>query len=153
MVQFESNQNVIGFYAVATKTLVKHFKKPKEFFPKRRENDECFMVTVHQNWAQFIFDPIVKDEAAPETTEWCLSFVELLKIVGKSKKWQHNLADQTLDDESVPNNKKNILEFVIFSNDFLKGMGLNENNEDMDNTVGEESDGMSAASSRMSDGK
>ena len=153
MVKFESSQNVLVYETVKTKTLVKHFKNPKEFFPKPWGNDECFTVTVHQNWAEFIFDPIVNNKAAPETTAWCLSFVELLEIVGKSKKWQHNLADQTLDDESVADDKKNLFEFLIFSNVFLKDIGLMENNEEMDNYEGEESDGMSAASSRMSDGK
>ena len=153
MVKFESSQNVLVYETVKTKTLVKHFKKPKEFFPKPWGNDECFTVTVHQNWAEFIFDPIVNNKAAPETTAWCLSFVELLEIVGKSKKWQHNFADQTLDDESVADDKKNLFEFLIFSNDFLLDIGLLENNEEMDKYDGEESDGMSTASSRMSDGK
>ena len=63
------------------------------------------------------------------------------------------MADQTLDDESVADDQENHLEFLIYSNDFLKEIGLMEDNEEMDNSGGEESDGLSAASSRMSDGK
>ena len=54
--------------------------------------------------------------------------------------------------KNIAHDKKKPLEFLVFSNAYLKEVGLIERDE-MENSGGEDSDGISAASSCMSDGK
>ena len=126
MVMYESNSFMTVYDIIKTSTLEKHFQKPKGFLSKPIENNECFRITIKIEWVEFIYGPIVENKTVPEAPTWSFPFVQLMKIVGKSKKWQHNLASHPFGNKNVAHDKKKPLEFLIFSNAYLKEVGLIE---------------------------
>ena len=99
-------------------------------------------------------EPIVNDSTTTEGPPWSLPFVEFIKFVDGTKKWHHNIVDQYAKNMI----EKNYLgtepfEFLIYSNWFLKDIGLITKTGDSDESSNGDSDNISEASPRVSDGK
>ncbi len=99
-------------------------------------------------------EPIVNDATTTEGPPWSFPFVELLKLVDKSKEWQHNIVSQYSKKE-IDNNidGSQPFEFLIYSKWFLKDIGLITKTGDSDKSSNGNSDHISEASSHVSDGK
>ena len=99
-------------------------------------------------------EPIVNDSTTTDGPPWSLPFVEFLKFVDGTKKWHHNIVDQYSKNMSEENYLGTTsFEFLIFSNWFLKDIGVITKTGDSDETSNGEGDNNSEASSRVSDGK
>ena len=44
----------------------KHFNKLSEHFTNIPENDKCFKIMIHKDYAEYIFEPIVNDMTTME---------------------------------------------------------------------------------------
>ena len=99
-------------------------------------------------------EPIVNDSTTTEAPLWSIPFVEFLKFVDETKKWHHNIVDQYSNNMSGKNSRgTESFEFLIFSDWFLKDIGVVTKTGDSDETSNGEGDNNSEASSRVSDGK
>ena len=117
-------------------------------------NNECFKITVTPKYVQYVVEPIVNDSTTTEGPPWSNPFVEFLKFVDETKKWHHNIVDQYSKNMSGKNSRgTESFEFLIFSNWFLKDIGIITKTSDSDETSNGEGDNNSEASSRVSDGK
>ena len=99
-------------------------------------------------------EPIVNDSTTTDGPPGSLPFVEFIKFVDGTKKWHHNIVDQYSNNMSGENYLgTESFEFLIFSNWFLKDIGVITKTGDSDETSNGEGDNNSEASSRVSDGK
>jgi len=117
-------------------------------------NNECFKITVNPNYVQHVVEPIVSNSTTSEGPPGSLPFVEILKFVDETKKWHHNIVDQYGKNMSDGNDLgTESFEFLIFSDWFLKDIGVVTKTGDSDETSNGEGDNHNEASSRVSDGK
>jgi hypothetical protein len=85
--------------------LEKHFNKPPGHFSNIPENDKCFKITIHKDYAEYVFEPIVNDVTITEGPPWAFPSVAFLKLVIKSKEWHHNMTSQSLQNEDDDNDE------------------------------------------------
>jgi hypothetical protein len=131
-----------------------YFDKPRGHFTDITSNDECFKITVHRDYAEYVVEPIVNESITTEGLPWSFPFVELLKLVDRSKKWHHNIVSQYAKND-IDNNDdgRQPFEFLMYLNWFLKDIGLITKTGNSEESSNGDSDNISEASSRVSDGK
>ena len=99
-------------------------------------------------------EPIVSNSTTTEGPPWSLPLVEFIKFVDGAKKWHHNIVDQYSKNMSEENYLgTESFEFLIFSDWFLKDIGVVTKTGDSDETSNGEGDNNSEATSHVSDGK
>ena len=153
--QFESNRKILVWPQPLDKyELSRIFDLPRNNFVNITSTNECFKITVQRDYAEYVVEPIVNDSTTTEAPPWSIPFVEFLKFVDRTKKWHHNIVDQYIINVI----DKNYLgtgpfSFLIYSNWFLKDIGLITKTGDSDESSNGEGDNNSEASSRVSDGK
>jgi hypothetical protein len=153
--QFESEREILVWPETPNVIeLQKHFEIPKKKLATMTSNNECFKITVNPNYVQHVIEPIVSNSTTTEGPPGSLPFVEILKFVDETKKWHHNIVDQYGKNMSEGNYLgTESFEFLIFSDWFLKDIGVVTKTGDSDETSNGEGDNNSEASSRVSDGK
>ena len=153
--QFESNRKVLVWPQPPNVfELSKHFDKPRGHFKNITSNDKCFKITVQKDYAEYVFEPIVNESITTEGPPWSIPFVELLNIVTNSKKWYHNIISQYSKTVLDKKNSQGLpFEFLVFSKWYLKDIGLITKTGESDELSNGDSDNISDASSRVSDGK
>ena len=153
--QFESNRKILVWPQPPNAfELSKHFDKPRGHFKNITSNDECFKITVHRDYAEYVFEPIVNESSTTEGPPWLIPFVELLNFVANSNKCYHNIISRYSKDVLDKKNSQGLpVEFLVFSKWYLKDIGLITKTGESDELSNGDSDNISDASSRVSDGK
>ena len=153
--QFESNRKILVWPQPLDKyELSRIFDLPRTNFVNITSTNKCFKITVQRDYAEYVVEPIVNDSTTTEAPPWSIPFVEFLKFVDRTKIWHHNIVDQ-YEKNVIDKNylRMRPFSFLIYSNWFLKDIGLITKTGDSDELSNGEGDNNSEASSRVSDGK
>lgn len=134
---------------VTTHYLDQQFNKPSGHFAELPENDECFFIPIHQDFFDFIYNPIAQDTPHPEAPKWTMAFVDFINFAVQFKKWHHNLVRPTLARWNVCDP----LEFLLDTDTFLQEIGIITKTDDNDGMSDDGSEEVIEASSCLSNGK
>jgi hypothetical protein len=66
-----------------------------EKLPCNAEELDAIHILVDDEFAKFIYDPIIHQKQHPEYPSWCVAFVDLLQYAFQFKEWVHTMNQQT----------------------------------------------------------
>jgi hypothetical protein len=95
-----------------------------EKLPCNADELDAIHILVDDEFAKFIYDPIIHQKQHHDAPAWCVAFVDLLKYTFQFKEWvctMHRQTDADFEHETT-------LSFFIHTNTVLEILGLVKKN-------------------------